>query len=218
MGVVERSAAVVFAEGLQVQLVEKVEEVDAQIQLGVFAFEERYGRRFSKAGVNGLVAWSPEGIAMQKRGTSSTTIKIGKADVSRTKRLAGSRADAAAGLGDNPGELTVIGLERVGAEVAVSSAKVRGYESRTEGSGGRSRWAIVAFDRRPRKPRVKLIGPVHAPSAKGFSDEIVAVLKDRQIVEPGKEHVVGHDEIRRSKVPFLARWIIGISCPAGTLP
>jgi len=37
---------------LQVQLVEKVEEVDAQIELGVSAFEERHGRGFSKAGIN----------------------------------------------------------------------------------------------------------------------------------------------------------------------
>ena len=114
MGVVERGAAVVFAEGLQVQLVEQVEEVDAQIQLGAFTFEERHGRGFSKAGINGLVARSPEGVAVQERRTSGATIKIGIADVPWAKRLSGRRADATACLGDNPRELTVIGLECVG--------------------------------------------------------------------------------------------------------
>src|SRR5258705_3865230 len=102
MGVVERSADVVFAEGLQVQLVEKVEEVDAQIELGVFAFEERHGRGFSKAGINGLVARSPKSIAVQERRTNNTPIEVGIADVSRAKRLPLCRvwADAAASLVD----------------------------------------------------------------------------------------------------------------------
>jgi hypothetical protein len=52
MRVVERSAAVVFPEGLQVQLVEKIEEIDTQIQLGTFALEKWNGRGFYKTCVN----------------------------------------------------------------------------------------------------------------------------------------------------------------------
>jgi len=218
MGVVEGGAAIVFAERRQVQLVEKVEEVDAQIQLGTLAPEEGHGRGFGKTGIKGLVAWSAEGIAMQEWRASSATVKIGKANVSRTKGLAGSRADATAGLCDNPGELAVIGLECVGAEVILCAAEVRGYESRAQGSGGRGGWGVVALNWRPREASVKLIGPAHVPSTKGFSNEIVATLKDRQIIEPGKEHVVRHDKIGRAIVPFLARRIKGISCLAGPLP
>ena len=87
VGVVERRTPVVLPEGCQVQLVEQVEEVDAQVQLGTFAFEERNRCGFHKAGVNGLVPWAPEGIAMQERWTCSTPIKVRIADVARAKGL-----------------------------------------------------------------------------------------------------------------------------------
>src|SRR5882762_4445463 len=149
MGIVERGAAIVFAKWLQVQLVEQVEEVDAQIQLGTLALEEGHRRGFSKASVDGLVPRSPEGISVEEWGTNNTSVKIGKSDVSRTKRLAGSGADATAALGDDPWELTVVSLECVGAEIILCTAEVRGHESGTKGAGGRSRRAIVALDGRP---------------------------------------------------------------------
>jgi len=48
MGIVERGAAIVFAKWLQVQFVEQVEEVDAQIQLGALALEKGTGVDLAK--------------------------------------------------------------------------------------------------------------------------------------------------------------------------
>lgn len=112
----------------------------------------------------------------------------------------------------------MIGLERIGAEIVLCPTQIGGYKSRTQGSSRWSWWAIVALHWRPREPTMELKDSIHLPSTKGFPDEVMAVLKDRQIVEPGNEQVVGHDEIRRSSVPCLARWIKRISRPAGSIP
>src|SRR5882672_8988194 len=116
MRIVERGAAIVFAKWLQVQFVEQVEEVDAQIQLGALALEEGHRRGFSKASVDGLVPRSPEGISVEEWGTNNTSIKVGKADIPWAKRRGrhpGRWRRRAVPTGDNSRELTVIGLEGV---------------------------------------------------------------------------------------------------------
>ncbi len=133
MGVVERSASVVFAEGRQIQLVEKVEEVDAQIQFGTFTPEEGHGCRLGKTGINRLIARSPEGIAMQERWPNCASVKVRKTNGILAER---SRTRASTGrASDNPRELAMVGLEGVGAEVTLGPAEVRGYKSRAQVSG-----------------------------------------------------------------------------------
>lgn len=77
---VEGCAGVVLPERNQVQFVEKVEQIDTQVQLGTLTLEKGHGRRFDETHVNPLVARTTERIAMNERRPDSASIKVRKAN------------------------------------------------------------------------------------------------------------------------------------------
>src|SRR5882762_3928158 len=166
--IVDGHVARVTSERDQVQLVEKVEEIGAQVQLGRFAPEKGHRRGFDKTHVKRLVARAAERIAVNER-------RDFRADIEIWRSCNRAHLWVTIVTGDDVREVAIDLPEAISAEVASSVAEVGRWERGAEGASSGDRGAIVGLNRRPRKTSVVLEGSIQLPAAEGFPDEIMAV-------------------------------------------
>ena len=152
----------------QVQLVEEVECIDAEVQLGRFVPEKGHRRGFFKAHVKCLIARAAERIAVNER-------RDFRADIEVWRSCYRALQWVTIPTGDNVGEVAIDLPEAIGAEVASSVAEVGRRERRAEAASSGDRGAIIALDRRPGKTTVVLEGSIQLPAAEGLPYEIMAV-------------------------------------------
>src|SRR5438552_4076731 len=170
--IVDGHVAGVTSERGQVQLVEEVEKIGAEVQLGRFTFEKGHRRGFGKAHVNRLVPRAAERIAVNKRRACRADIEVGRSSDWAIRC-------GAVSTGDDAWEVAIGLLEGVRAVVASSFAEVCRRESRAERASSRDGGAIIAFDRRPGKTSVVLESSIHVPAAQGFPHQVMTVLQKR---------------------------------------
>ena len=156
MNIVNCGVAIASRKWNQIQFIENVEEISAEVQLSLFTLEKRYSRGLYEAHVDALVPWAAEGIAMDERRALRADIKVRRARAFTGHRIVALRRYHLNGvvririrhqisLADEAWKIAVGRLKGIVAVIATSFARVRCRQRRAERASVRDWRAIEAL-------------------------------------------------------------------------